>query len=136
MTVEATLPIRPILFFLSSCYKSEVTFIQQRTEEKVSLALPSAGSQMTLLTKYPPTRTLAPSYYLLNKFLFFLNWLYFLYLACNCGIRTDKIILTNTDVIMEKLIIQFKCRIGGKYVRKTTTKKTLNTSQRGFNTES
>lgn len=44
---------------------------------------------------------------------------------------------TNTDVIMEKLIIQFKCRIRGKCVRKTTTKNSLNTSsQRGFNTES
>lgn len=51
---------------------------------------------------------------------------------------TDMIILTNTDVILEKLILQFKWRTGGSssqgYVRKTEI--SLSTSSnRGFNTE-
>lgn len=77
MTVKATLLISPVLFSLSTCFRLEVTFIQEGTE--VNLVLPSVGSQGEPLPKGSlraevngPARVLATSTgylcYLLTKF--------------------------------------------------------------------
>lgn len=46
VTVKAALLVSTGVFLFGPCFKSEVAFTQRGTEEKVTLALPSVGSQV------------------------------------------------------------------------------------------